>query len=72
MEMLVPLYLRGFGRASRLVRKILVLVGQPVLRTRAFQVPASVLTMVAIFLTPKAYRCTGTVLNLYLWTIGLV
>lgn len=20
---------------------------------------------------PKAYRCTGTVLNLYLWTIGL-
>src|SRR6218665_1439869 len=40
---------RAQSSASRLVRKVLVLVGQPVLRTRAFQVPASVLTIVAIF-----------------------
>ncbi|WP_240364429.1 hypothetical protein, partial [Pseudomonas syringae] len=39
-----------------------MLVGQPVLRTKAFQVPAAVLTMVAIFSCSKSvplYRhCT--------------
>ena len=34
--------------ASRLVQKVLALVGQPVLRTTAFQVPAGVLTIVVI------------------------
>ncbi len=33
-----------------------MLVGQPVLRTKAFQVPASVLTIVAMFLSSKGVR----------------
>ncbi|MNR40566.1 hypothetical protein D3C85_1588650 [compost metagenome] len=45
---------RAQSSASRFVRKVFVLVGQPVLRTRAFQVPAAVLTRVAmIFLLQR-------------------
>lgn len=45
---------RAQSSGSRFVRKVLVLVGQPVLRTRAFQVPAAVLTRVAmIFLLQR-------------------
>ncbi|MNE88998.1 hypothetical protein D3C80_1863650 [compost metagenome] len=39
---------RDQSSASRLVRKVLALVGHPVLRITAFQVPAGVLTIVAI------------------------
>lgn len=39
---------RAQSSASRLVRKVLALVDQPVLRTTAFQVLAGVLTIVAI------------------------
>lgn len=39
---------RAQSSASCLVRRVLALVGQPVLRTTAFQVPAGVLTIVAI------------------------
>lgn len=42
--------LRAQSSASRLVRKVLAVVGQPSLRMTAFHVPEGVLTMVAMYL----------------------
>ena len=51
LTLLIAVGLAGCGEntsASRLVRKVLALVGHPVLRMTAFQVPAGGLTIVAI------------------------
>jgi hypothetical protein len=51
--------LRAQSAASRLVRKVLMVTGQPRLRTTAFQVFEGVLVMVATVLPVEVYRkCT--------------
>ena len=51
--------------ASLLVRKVLAVAGQPVLRINIFQVPEGVLTIVAIQASNDAQHCT-TLPKLYL------
>jgi hypothetical protein len=51
--------LRAQSAASRLVRKVLMVTGQPRLRMTAFQVFEGVLVMVATVLPVQVYRkCT--------------
>lgn len=50
---------RAQSAASRLVRKVLITVGQPCLRITAFQVADGVLRIVAI--APSEHRCSENV-----------
>jgi hypothetical protein len=62
----------GAARPVFGVERVLALVGQPVLRTTAFQVPAGVFNDCGhLRRTPKVGWRTSTVPILYLWTKGL-
>lgn len=56
---------RAQSSASRLVRNVFAVVGHPVLRMTAFQVPEGVLTMAAMLPRYSAVidHCTATVLK---------
>src|SRR5690606_14219523 len=66
---------RAQSSASRLVRKVLVAVGNPVLRTTAFQVPEGVFTRVAMVRSyapsfssvPKLYLSGTQVIGCLIW-----